>query len=304
MAKKVLISGGTGLVGSKVAKLLQQSGYEVALLTRDSSKSSHYTLYEWDIQEGHIDPQALDNTHAVIHLAGAGIAEEKWSPTRKKIIKESRTQSTQLLYQSIKTHQETPEVVLCASASGYYGNSESSHAYQEEEGPGNDFLAEVTKAWEAEQQKFSDLGIRLLQFRIGVVLSRKGGALPQMAQPIKNFVGAPLGSGKQYLSWIHIEDLARLFLYGIEHSPMEGVYNAAAPEPQTNEAFTKELAKVLHRPVLPLHVPAFVLRMALGEMADVVLLGNKMSTARVESSDFAYQYPHLKTALKDLYNKE
>lgn len=269
--KKVLITGGSGLVGTELSALLKEKGYEVAHLTRSKKEGYPYQQFLWDIKKQEMEEEAIRFADVIIHLAGAGVADEKWSDKRKKVIVESRTESASLLHKTIsKMPDEAPKHFISASAIGYYGMDTGDTLVDESSKAGNDFLAEVTKKWEASADQFESLQIPTAKIRIGIVLSVKGGALPQLAQPIKLFAGAPLGSGKQWMSWIHIEDLTRLFLHVMEHE-LTGVYNGVGTKPATNKEVTKAVAKSLNKPLILPNVPPFAMKLILGEMAQMVL---------------------------------
>ncbi|MDX2306019.1 MAG: TIGR01777 family oxidoreductase [Microscillaceae bacterium] len=299
--KNILITGGTGLVGQRLTALLQQKNYQVSYLSRSRNTSGAIQTYQWDIPQGKIDEEALQKADYIIHLAGAGVADKSWTAERKKVILESRTQSTLLLYSELKRLDLHPKAFISASAIGYYGLDTGDALLYEDSQAGNDFLAQVTQAWEDAIDKVSTLGIRTAKLRIGIVLSNHGGALPKIVQPIRYGLGAALGTGKQYMSWIHIDDLCRMFIYALENQALEGVYNAVASSPVSNAEFTQVAAQVLHRPLLLPAVPAFALKMALGEMAGIVLGGNRVSNDKIKKSGFSFQFEHLQEALSDLY---
>lgn len=301
--KHILITGGTGLVGSKVTDFLLQKGYSVAYLSLSRKKNktiSSVKVYEWDIYKKSIDSESLMQAQAVIHLAGAGIAEKPWTQSYKKEILESRVLSTQLLYEILQKYPHSVKTFVSASAIGIYGFDTAEQWVDENSPYGEGFLAEVTQKWEAEVQKMADLGIRTVILRIGIVLSAKGGALPKLVQPIRWGLGAALGSGKQYMSWIHIDDLARMFLFAIENQNLQGVFNAVSSEPCTNAEFTKRVAQILRKPLFLPNVPAFTLKLMFGEMAQMLLGGSRVSNEKIKQAGFRYQFDSLEKALKDL----
>ncbi|EJF09488.1 TIGR01777 family oxidoreductase [Pontibacter sp. BAB1700] len=302
MAGKILISGGSGLIGTRLSEMLIDQGYEVAHLSRDPDKFSHYKTFRWDIQNSSIDENAITYADYIIHLAGAGLAEEKWTKERKREILRSRVDSTQLLLDGLRQHEHHVKGFISASAIGIYGNS-GDQLMSEESSYGEDFMAEVCKAWEAAVWQIKDLGIRTVILRTGIALSDKGGALPQMARPVKLMAGAPLGSGKQYMSWIHIDDLCRLCIRAIEDTTFAGVYNAVAPHPVTNQEFTEALAEAMHKPLVLPKVPSFALNLMLGEMSDVVLSGQRVSANKVLQTGFTFEYNYLDEALESFYKK-
>lgn len=303
MAKKVLITGGTGLIGKRLTILLLARGYEVAYLSRKKMEIPFVKVYEWDVRSGFVENGALENTDFLIHLAGAGVADGRWTEKRKKEIIDSRTKTLDLISRQLKEKQITLSALISASGSSYYGEDTGDIQHTEMSPPGNDFLSSVTIAWEKAVDDVGETGVRTVKLRTGIVLSKDGGAVPKMALPARFGFGAPLGSGKQWMSWIHIDDLCSLYIKALEDESLQGVYNAVAAPPATNEYFTKLLCKALKRPQWLPHVPAFILRTALGEMANVVLGSNYVINERIkDSTDFQYQYPDLSEALESLYN--
>ncbi|GAB4124586.1 MAG: TIGR01777 family oxidoreductase [Raineya sp.] len=303
MKEKVLITGGTGLVGKRLCQILLQEGYQVSFLSRSKKNIPNVEVFQWDIYKGSIEQEAINTADYVVHLAGAGVAEHRWTESYKKEILESRLLSTQLLYKSIQNAPQKPKAFLAASAVGIYGFDSGTNLLDENSPQGTDFLAEVTKNWEKETSTIKELGIRTSIFRIGIVLSKEGGALAKMMQPIEFFVGAALGSGKQYMSWIHIEDLARMFLFGIKNPQIEGVFNAVGNMPATNAEFTKTLAKILKKPLFLPNIPSFALKIMLGEMSAMVTGGNRISNKKILEAGFKYKFNTLEEALEDLLQK-
>jgi uncharacterized protein (TIGR01777 family) len=294
--KKILITGGSGMIGRAVTLLLQQKGYEVAWLSRHPKKQKQKS-FSWDIDKHTLDKEALQWCDGIIHLAGAGVADKRWTDKRKQEILESRTQSSRLLFETIQRQDKRPEVFISASAVGYYGFNTGGELIHEEHPVGTDFLAEVVSKWEEEVLKIQALGVRTVLFRTGTVLDKKGGALPEMLKPP---VAAPLGSGGQYMSWIHLQDLACLYEFALSH-PLTGIYNAVAPHPVTNKQLTQLAAKEKGKPFLPLPVPGLVLKLVLGEMAQMVIGGSKISSEKIEKEGFTFRFPFIKEALEDIY---
>lgn len=295
--KNILITGGSGLVGTHLTELLTKKGYEVAWLSR-SPQATKYFL--WNVEKSEIDPNAIEWADAIIHLAGAGVAEKRWTPERKKLILESRTQSTQLLYSAIERAENKPNTFISSSAVGYYGFNTGTQLVDESYQPGNDFLAEVVIAWENEVKKMESLNLRTVLLRIGIVLSAEGGALEEM---LKFPVAVPLGNGDQWMSWIHIEDLAQMFIFALEKTTLQGAYNAVGPNPATNQQLTREAAYAKGIPFLNIGAPAFGLRLVLGEMAAMVLGGNRVSCQKIQKAGFQFEFYELSAALKDLFHK-
>ncbi|WP_373396256.1 TIGR01777 family oxidoreductase [Algoriphagus halophilus] len=237
---------------------------------------------------------------AIIHLAGAGVADKRWTEERKKLILESRTKSTQLIYKAVAAATNQPDTLISASAVGVYGFNTYTDLIEESSPEGNDFLANVVKAWEAEVKKIESLHLRTVILRIGIVLDEHGGALGEMLKPA---VAAPLGNGDQWMSWIHIEDLAKMFVFALEKTTLQGVFNAVSPNPATNFRLTQEAARAKGKPFIGIGVPAFLLRLILGEMAEMVLGGNRVSSSKIQKSGFEYEFPILIPALKDIFHR-
>ncbi|MBX2900930.1 MAG: TIGR01777 family oxidoreductase [Cyclobacteriaceae bacterium] len=291
MSKKVLITGASGLIGSQLTHLLLQHGYRVAHLGR-TKRAGSIPAYVWDIHKQEFEAGALHEVDVIINLAGAGVADKRWTAARKKEILESRTKSAALILKMLQTESHQVTAVVSASAIGYYGFGRA-QVFEEEAKPGNDFLATVTRHWEEAIDSLGALNVRIVKLRIGIVLSNKGGALTEMARPVRWFAGSPLGTGKQYLSWIHIDDLCNLFIYAVENAAMHGAYNAVSGQWATNKEMTETIGKVLHRPVWPLPVPGFVLKIILGELAHLVLLGSKVSANKIKQSGFELKHTNL-----------
>ena len=302
MAKNILITGASGLIGSRLTELLLQKGYHVSHLGR--SKKPGVASYVWDIEKKELDIESIMNADTIVHLAGAGVADKRWTGKRKKEILESRTQSTALLFGALSHNKHQITSIISASAIGYYGIRDQMEFITEEYEPGTDFLARVTRQWENEVDAFSSLNMRVVKLRIGIVLSEKGGALKSMALPIRFGIGAPLASGHQYVSWIHLDDLCAMFIKAIEDGEMKGAYNAVGAEPTTNKTLTHAIAQVLMKPLWAPAVPGFVLKVILGEMADVVIHGNKISSQKIQQAGFQFQFPNLHDALNDLFKVE
>ncbi|PJJ55029.1 TIGR01777 family oxidoreductase [Hymenobacter chitinivorans] len=304
MSQKVLITGGTGLIGTRLAEMLIDAGYEVALLSRTPSQS-RYRSFRWDPQHDTIDEAAVPYADYIINLAGSSVSEGKWTDERKRDIMTSRLGGTALLTRELAKGHHHVRTLVSASAIGIYGDSADRLVTEETPpAPADDFLADVAHQWELAVQPVQDMGIRTVIIRIGIVLSNQGGALPPMARPIKLLAGAPLGSGKQYMSWIHLDDVCRLFIQALEEPQWQGVYNGVAPNPVTNKAFTEALAEVMHRPLVLPKVPAFGLKLVLGEMSEIILASQRVSAEKVLGTGFRFEYPDLKPALESFYGKE
>ena len=305
-SRKVLITGGTGLIGTRLAEMLIDGGYEVALLSREPTKSSHYRGFRWDPRAGTIDEAAVPYADYIVNLAGASVSDGKWTNERKRDIMTSRLGGLALLHRELARPSHHVKAFISASAIGLYGNA-GDRLVDEETPPAvstHDFLADVSHQWELAAAPIAALGIRTIVPRIGIVLSTEGGALPQIARPVKLGAGAALGSGRQYMSWIHLDDLCRLFMAMLEEPAWHGTYNAVAPNPVTNQQFTETLAHVLHRRLLLPKVPAFGLKLAMGEMSEIVLASQNVSDRKVLAQGFTFEYPELRGALESLYSED
>ncbi|MFN8353362.1 MAG: TIGR01777 family oxidoreductase [Spirosomataceae bacterium] len=299
--KTVLITGGTGLVGSRLTEMLLEQGYAVTHLSRKADTTATVKTYAWDIPNGKIDKKCLREADYIVHLAGAGIADQRWTTDRKKEILSSRTDSILLIAKTLKSTPHHIQALVSASGISYYGTDTGDIRLTEQSSAGTDFLAEVSVRWEAAADAVAALGIRTVKLRTGIVLSDKGGALPKLVAPIRWGAGAALGSGKQFQSWIHLDDLCRMYIAAIEQSTWNGAYNAVAPLPTTNAELTQLAAKQLYRPLYLPNIPAWALQLAFGEMAQVVTGGNYIINQRIATeTSFQYQFPDLKKALANL----
>ena len=286
------------MIGTRLTELLQQKGYDVAHVGR-SKKKRFIESFTWNIDQHYIEPGALIGVNAIIHLAGAGVADKPWTEKRKEEILLSRIRSTRLLYDELKLGNHHVRVLVCASAIGYYGVEDDGNVLTEQSKPGVDFLADVTRRWEAEADKISEF-VRVCKIRTGIVLSTKGGALPKIVAPVNWFVGSPLGTGNQFMNWIHIDDLCAMYIRMIEDDSLSGAYNAVAPNPVTNRELTKTVARVLKKPLILPAVPAFALKFVLGEMAYIVLRGGKVSSEKIQRKGFTFAFTDLEHALRNL----
>ena len=301
MGVKVLITGGTGLIGRHLTSLLLKSGYEVAHLSRSKDAIPGIPVFLWDLKKDFIEEGALDQVDVIVHLAGADVAEKKWTQERKRILKSSRVETAGMLYRYLIKNQHQVKSFISASGIAIYGHDTGGIELMEDRKRlGDDFLSTLTKSWEEAADQFSSSDLRVVKLRTGLVLSPDGGALKKLLTPIKFGVGAALGSGEQYMSWIHIYDHIRFIQYAIENPLISGVYNAVAPHPVTNREFMQSLAKNMKKPFFLPNVPGFGLRLYLGEMASMLLGGNKVSSKKIEASGFLFKYPTLKEALNNL----
>ena len=294
--QKILITGGTGLIGQRLSYFLKSKGYEVRLLSREKNLDHDYPTYKWDISKQIIDEEVFSGIDYIIHLAGAGIADKKWSTKRKQLLIDSRVKSTNLLFETVEKLQIPIKAFISSSAIGYYGSVTNDHVYKEEHSSGNDFISKICKLWEKSASQFETQNIRTVKLRTGIVLSKQGGALSKMKTPIIT----PLGNSKQYMPWIHIDDLCQIYIKAIENQKMQGVYNAVAPEHHNNKSFSKIFAQIFKRPFVSISVPSFILKLIFGEMSTILLNGSKVSANKIQQTGFSFLFPKLKDALKNL----
>ena len=293
---KILISGSSGLIGSAAATALKSDGHDVVHLVRPGKPPNPGDV-QWDPMRATVDVAALEGVEVVIHLSGAGIADGRWTEERKQLLRSSRIDTTRVLVDSLSRLKQKPRVLIVASAIGYYGNR-GDEILTESSTTGTDFLALVCRDWEAEASRAAARGIRTVMLRTGVVLSGKGGALPKMLTPFKLGVGGRLGSGQQWMSWIAIEDVVGIIRNAIANEQVSGPVNVVAPNPVRNEEFTRLLAAMLHRPAI-FPAPAFMLRLAMGEMADAVLLGSdRVKPERMLAAGYKFRFEILEPALR------
>lgn len=289
------------MIGTRLSDMLAKRGDEVCILSRSRLGKQDDTTYLWNIEKGEIEEAALTNTDVIIHLAGAGIGDGRWTNERKKVIIDSRVDSANLLFEAVKKLKIRPKVFISASGTGYYGAVTKDHIFKENDAPSNDFLGLTCQKWEAAADQFATLGMRVVKFRTAVVLDKKEGALPRLAQIVNMGIGSPVGSGKQYMPWIHLEDLCRLYIKAIDEEVYKGAINGVAPEHQTNKEFMKILAKVLKKPFWMPNVPAFVLKLILGEQSDLVLEGSRVSSEKAQNLGFEFKFPKFESALNQVY---
>lgn len=297
---KVLISGASGLVGRYLTKMLQKRGHEVVHLVRKHIAGSPHRSFLWAWEKNWIEEGALEGIDAIVHLAGAGIFEERWTTARQQLIEDSRVKSGELILQTIQKTGLKPRVFVSASGTGYYGALSSEHVYTENDAPAGDFLGRTCQKWEAMAWRYQELGIRTTALRTGVVLAPDAVLIQRLVPLTKWGLGAALGSGKQYLPWIHVEDLCRMYVNAIEDEKLSGPYNAVSPKSPTNAEFTQLLAETLHRKVWSPNVPAFLLKAVLGQRAALITEGSRVSAAKIQEAGFEFNYPLLAAALIDV----
>lgn len=288
------------MIGGKITDVLKAKKHKVAWLSTSlkPNDAKDIKIFNWDPVMNKIDEDVAEWSDFVIHLAGTGVADKRWTQARKKEILQSRTQTTNLLHEHLSGSDQKPKAVISASAIGYYGFKTSDEILDEESEPGSGFLAEVTKEWENHTEAFSNLNMRNVRLRIGIVLAKNGGALKEMAKPP---VLTPLGTGKQWMPWIHIDDLASMFVYALENDRVSGIYNATATNQVNNKTLTKILAKACGKPYLGIGAPGFVLRPVLGEMAGMVTEGTRISNNKILSEGFKFKFNEVEDALQDIY---
>jgi uncharacterized protein len=303
----VLISGGTGLVGKALTNLLTAKGYSVIILSRQLSAgrpSPNVSFAQWDVKKQEMDVAALQQADYIIHLAGAGVMDKKWTEEYKKEIVDSRVNSSKLIVESLQQHPNKVKAIISASAIGFYGKDvEPPKAFTEDAPADKNFLGETCQLWEESMQPVIQLNKRLVQLRIGIVLSKDGGALKEFITPVKMGIAAILGNGKQIISWVHIDDLCKMFLFAIENENVKGVYNAVAPLPVNNKTLTLTLAKIMKRLFyIPLHVPAFILKIMLGGRSIEILKSTTVSCKKIVAAGFTFQFENIDAVLDNIIN--
>lgn len=303
---EIVITGATGLIGSHLTELLIERGDKITILTRskknvDPAIAGKIEVIEWEGNGSQLQPGLFEGKDAVIHLAGAGIADKRWTDEYKDIIYKSRIASTAAIVEAIGEAGEKPDVFICGSAVGIYGDC-GDDAITENHPAASGFLAEVCSDWEEEAAKIEKFNVRRVSLRTGVVLSTKGGALKKMLLPFKLFVGGPLGSGKQWFPWIHIDDMAQAILFALDNKQLRGAVNMTAPDPVRMKTFAKVMGKLLKRPSF-FPVPAFVLKIILGKAAEATLASQRVIPQKLIDSGFNFSFPLVKDALKNLLGK-
>jgi uncharacterized protein len=300
---KVLITGGTGLIGSYLSKRLLERGYEVALLGRTKKKGISLPTYTWDYVNNKIDVEAINTADFIIHLAGENIGEKRWTTKRRQQIIDSRVLSGELLFNSLIEQNKKLKTFITASAVGYYGTVTSDKIFVENDNHFSDFIGNTCNAWEQTADKFQLTGIRTVKLRTGIVLTKERGALAKMIGPLKFGIGPILGNGKQYLPWIHIDDLCGIYIKAIEDIEMKGAYNAVAPEHISYKLFMKQLAILSQKPFLIINIPSFLIKIMFGKMSEILLNGSRVSSSKLVNAGYEYKFPSIKNALADLLTK-
>lgn len=298
----VLITGGTGTIGTALTTLLTANNYKVIILTRKKRADTQNVSYsQWDVTRNTIDKSAIERSDHIIHLAGEGVADKRWTEKRKQQIVNSRVDSAALLVKSLKDLPNQVKTVVSASAIGWYGTDKNrSRPFIESDHPSNDFLGATCKRWEETMLPVQTMGKRLVILRTGIVLAKEGGAFPEFEKPIKAAVAAILGDGNQVISWIHIDDLCRMYMAAIQMKHLQGIYNAVAPDPVTNKELVLTIARMRKRPFIAVHIPAFVLKIMLGELSIEVLKSAVVDGSKIRNAGFNFTFPAVDAAVNDL----
>ena len=308
----VLITGGTGLIGKTLTRHLTARGYKVIIVSRKARQKSDdpmITFASWNIEEQKIDTDAISKADYIINLAGAGVMEKKWTKKYKKEIVESRTKSSELLIRALQENNNIVKAVISASAVGWYGNDltkgdDTKYLFAESDFADKNFLGETCRLWEESIEPVTQMNIRLVKLRTGIVLSNGGGALAEFKKPLRFGIAGILGSGKQVISWIHIDDLCRMYIYAIENEKLSGSYNAVAPLPVNNKTLILKLSKMIRGEFyIPVYVPKFLLKIFLGERSIEILKSTTVSSEKIKNAGFIFLYPTIDSALKELTTK-
>lgn len=301
--KKIVITGATGLIGKKLSQKLSEDGHQIIVFSRDASSAKNilqkeFTYIDWDYRKNDNWIESISSADAIIHLAGINLFSKRWNKKFKEEILASRKETTKALVDAIKLSERKPEVFVSASGVGYYGDC-GDELLDENSPAGNDFLAEVCKVWESEAAEVESAGVRRVSVRTGIVLSQEDGALKKMLLPFKLFIGGPLGNGKQWFPWIHIDDIVGIYCHALENQNLNGPVNAASPNICTMKEFARTLGKVLHRPAL-FPVPEFALKIAIGEAGKVVLMSQRVDVKKTLDSGYRFRFEKLEEALRNL----
>ena len=296
----VLISGGSGLIGRYLTSLLLSEGYRVSHLSRKVNQFGKVRVFRWDPEKGILDPVIFEGIDCIVHLAGANIAEKRWTKSRKEEILNSRVGSAKLLLKVISETRIKLKTFVSASAIGYYGSITSEKIFSELDSPSEDFLGSICRQWEESADEFTQTGARVVIIRTGVVMEKSDSALAKLLKTARWGLFTRLGTGQQYMPWIHIEDLARIYLTAIKNPDMQGAYNAVSPQHITHIEFMRTLAKSLNKPFFHPPVPSFFLRMILGDMADVVLKGSRVDSEKIRNLGYRFQFTDLRMAFNQI----
>jgi uncharacterized protein len=306
----ILITGGTGLVGSHLCRLLSQKGYRVHVYTRNARSQKNeagVSYFDWNPAQGTYEAAALQGVNAVVNLAGAGVADKRWSATRKKEILDSRVQAGQTLVKALDETANTVQTIVQASAQGWYGDdTEASRAnggFEEASFPATDYLGGVCKAWEESVKPLADMGRRIVYLRIGIVLAREGGMVKELEKGMRFGLAPVFGNGRQTVSWIHVADLCGMILHAIETPALTGAYNAAAPQPVAQKLLVNTMARARQRFFIPAWAPGFMMRLLVGEMSVEILRSITLSTKKIQKTGYVFAYPAIENAMAGLFRK-
>lgn len=305
--EKILITGASGLIGQQLSKMLINKGFEVLVLSRRAGEHDQYQIYEWNLQKEYINDEVFEHKiDYIIHLAGAGIADKRWTDKRKKEIIDSRVDGVALLAKYLKKHGQQPKAFISAAAVGIYGDAGEEEVDESTpiESSSDAFLVQSCIAWEEAAQAFEQMGVRTALLRVGIVLSTKGGALAKMLPTYSLFVGGYFGNGEQYYPWVHIEEICEMFLFLIKEEQARGVYNGVAPNAVPNKVLAKAIAEARGQKALIMPIPAMAMRLAMGEMADMLLHGANVQPSRLQAAGYEFKHPKLEAALKDLFARK
>ncbi len=299
----ILITGASGLVGTRMTELLLQKGHKVSTLGRRADKRNKKVKeFKWDVEKGEIETAAFEGVDTIIHLAGAGVADKRWTDERKKEIIDSRVKSATLLFNTLHNNKHSVTTFISASAVGIYGDS-SARVLKEDTHPGNDFLADVCVKWEEAALKFKELGMRVCRLRIGIVLAKDGGALPQLDKTVPLGIAPYFAKEPLFYPWIHIDDVCGIFIHAVENNNMEGAYNLSAPTPLPIKELVQNIVKAKDSHAILVPTPVFALKIALGESAGMVTASLNCSSEKIERSGYSFKFKDALTALKDIYKK-
>jgi uncharacterized protein (TIGR01777 family) len=299
----ILITGGTGLIGRHLSEKLKKNNYNVILLSRTSNPEIDDPVYKWNPEKNYIDPASIDIADCIIHLAGAGIGDKRWTKKRKQLIADSRIKTSELILNKVRESGKELKSFISASGTGYYGAVTKEKIFTESDPPAGDFIGEVCKLWEQSADRFRELGIRTVKLRTGIVLAPDGGAVEKMISPVKLGIGSSLGSGRQYIPWIHIDDLCSIYLKAIQDPKMKGTYNAVAPDHTNNREFMQTMAGILGKPFFFPSIPELFIRLLFGKMSDIILKGSRVSADKIISAGYTFEFPELGSAMKNLFTE-
>lgn len=299
----ILVTGGSGLIGGTLVPMLRDAGHQVRIIGRSANRRSDVPCFNWDIGRMTMDGTALEGVTHIIHLAGAGIADGRWTPARKEEIITSRVMPMKLLADTLAQRGQHLEAFITASGIGYYGAVTSDHVFEEEDAPSDDFLGKTCQLWEDAVQLFDNIAAREARIRTGIVLDAKGGALPKLTMPASYGLAASLGSGAQWMPWIHIEDICRIYLKAVEDSTIRGAFNAVAPEHATQKQLLVEISAAIRKPFFLPGVPSLALKLVMGDLARMLTEGSRVSSQKLLDAGFVFNHPELKPALRVLLGK-